>query len=117
MVTRHRLNLSLSDGDYQRLVDLANAEGKMPTTFAMDCLKAVLHARGVAAPKRVKTIQEPFSGDVYTRLLPGVDQAPTGPQNEPERSFACQANEEALRLRKIAQAQEKRDRKAAKRGA
>ena len=37
-----RVNLTLADGDYGRLVDAAAAEGKSPSAFAADVLKAFL---------------------------------------------------------------------------
>lgn len=38
----HRVNLTLSEGDYKRLVDAAAADGKLPSAFAADVLKAFL---------------------------------------------------------------------------
>lgn len=57
MVTRHRVNLSLSDADYQRLVDQAGQEGKTPSTFALDVLKAYMLRNKLPSPRQ--PAQEP----------------------------------------------------------
>lgn len=41
-----RINLTLADGDYRRLLDAAAADGKSPTAFAADVVKAFLLFRG-----------------------------------------------------------------------
>lgn len=37
-----RVNLTLAEGDYQRLVEAARSDGKLPAAFAADVLKAFL---------------------------------------------------------------------------
>lgn len=113
MVTRHRLNLSLSEVDFQRLSDLARAEGKMPTTFALDYLKALLLGSGSVVPKRVKTPVVLPELDRYTMPLPGLEKRPTASF---EPSLPSKSRADYLESQKIADAQKKRAAKAAKRG-
>lgn len=42
MVTRKRLNLSMSEHDFSRLQIAAKMEGKLPTAYALDLLKLSL---------------------------------------------------------------------------
>lgn len=64
MVTRHRVNLSLSDADYKRLLEQAGQEGKTPSTFALDVLKAYMLRNKIPSPRQPapeprKAVQEP----------------------------------------------------------
>lgn len=66
MVERHRLNLSLSGPDYQRLVELSELAGRTPTTLALDVLKSFMHtsaailpAKRAVAPRVVESTVEP----------------------------------------------------------
>lgn len=42
MVTRRRINLSLAERDFERVSEIARAEGKTPSTFVADMVKAAL---------------------------------------------------------------------------
>lgn len=42
MVARKRLNLSISPIDFDRLLDAAESEGKLPSTYAADLLRVAL---------------------------------------------------------------------------
>lgn len=54
VTSRRRVNLSFSEADYQRLVAVAQAEGKTPSTMAADLVKvAILGARGVRGAQAV----------------------------------------------------------------
>lgn len=54
MVTRRRLNLSLAESDFLALCDVAKHQGKLPSTFAADLLKSVLHQELSGVLKRLK---------------------------------------------------------------
>lgn len=80
MVTRHRVNLSLSDGDYQRLVDQAALEGKTPTTFALDLLKGHLSRNNFALPVQPRLESRTASQDrsvVKDVLIPARKEKPS----------------------------------------
>jgi|GEM_PF-4004835 len=56
MVERHRLNLSLSGPDYERLVELSSLAGKTPSTLALDVLKRFMEASGAILPVKRATV-------------------------------------------------------------
>lgn len=63
MVTRHRVNLSLSPIEYEKLSELAESQGKTPSTFVLDALKMILSVDSNMPPKSIKTPSEPFFRD------------------------------------------------------
>jgi len=83
LVTRHRVNLSLSDADYQRLVDQAAQEGKMPSTFATDVLKAYM-LRNKLPPAR-QPVQERYTAPLE-RSNPQEVVSPVRPEKPPLRA-------------------------------
>jgi len=44
MVTRHRINLSFSEVEYQQLSAIAASRGKTPTTLIADLIRVMLHS-------------------------------------------------------------------------
>jgi hypothetical protein len=86
----HRVNLTLATGDYQRLLDAAASDGKSPTAFAADVLKAFL-LRGffVGSQEPISQAAKPLldrSGvDVATLTLPGIPEGDSRPLSRQER--------------------------------
>lgn len=77
----HRVNLTLAEGDFQRLIEAARSEGKMAAAFAADVLKAyLLRSSFVGSQEPISKAAKPLldrsevdSGqDVFTGTLPGV---------------------------------------------
>jgi len=90
----HRVNLTLAEGDYQRLVAAAEADGKTPSTYASDMLKAFLFrpllkgfGENLQVPKAPLDLSQAPKGadrgpepDLRTRTLPGVPETPKSRQ-------------------------------------
>lgn len=79
-----RVALTLAEGDYTRLVAAAEADGKSPSTYASDILKAFLFrplfngfGEHLQAPRGAD--QTPAL-DLRTKTLPGVPEAPLNRQ-------------------------------------
>lgn len=57
MVTRRRINLSLAERDFERIGEIARAEGKTPSTFVADMVKAALWQASKPAVKPLRKAQ------------------------------------------------------------
>ena len=68
LVTRHRINLSLSPLDFLRLQDQSAVEGKTPSTFASDVLKAYMIRNRFPVSRELQ-------GDVKTASKPLLREA------------------------------------------
>lgn len=73
---RNRVNLTLADGDYRRLVDAAAGEGKSPTAFATDVLKAFLLRNSFGEKTTLPAPAEPDPAvfDPHSATLPGLPE-------------------------------------------
>ena len=86
MVTRHRVNLTFSEQEFAHLVKLAEARGKMPTTFVADLVKAAIYGPSMLAQKPEMPIEQPKPApvapqiDIWTQPLPGVEEKPLSRQ-------------------------------------
>ena len=89
----HRVSMTLAAGDYQRLLDAAAVDGKSPTAFAADVLKAYLMRSFFVGSQEPIQAAKPLldrsgvdSGvDLFTQTLPGVQEAPEQPLSRQER--------------------------------
>ena len=83
MVTRKRVNLSLSERDFERLAGIAADEGKTPSTLVADMVKAGLWGASIRPSKASRKPQGPLK-----RVPEGVGAPKPGksPVGAPELS-------------------------------
>jgi len=101
----------MAEIDYQRLLDLAASEGKLPTSFVLDRLKIILSKE---APKAIKRPVERFEVKSHAHVLPVMENRLAVPLIVSNPAKMAQVAK-PLSPAQLA-AQQKRDRKAAKRG-
>lgn len=86
MPKSHRINITLSEGDYARLVSIAEARGMMPTTLAGDLVKNGLYSPSMLPQKLETPVDPPKPApvapeiDIWTQGLPGVEEKPLSRQ-------------------------------------